>query len=433
MIDPQGLVQPDRVHRAAYLSPEVFALEQERVFAASWNFVAHASQLPEAGDYVTLDLAGQPLIVMRQPDSSIAVLANRCAHKGTQLLTQACGNAGRLLRCPYHAWTYRLDGSPLGIPLKAEYAGTRLDSCEAGRGLSRVASVSVYRGFVFVRLAGTGPSLQDYFGPALHWLDQMADRSPAGRLEVAGGIIRSTIRCNWKVYLENINDTVHPVSTHESAGKAAKAVWSEHGADADTPPPRDLEQMLPFASGMDYFARMDADIYPNGHSVLGISFSSHSGYGLPEGYREQLVQAHGAERAQQVLERSPQNVVLYPSMAVKSSPLAMRVIRPLAADRTLIEAWSFRAVGAPEDLLHQALAYNRNVFSPMSIIAHDDVHLFECIQHGLQADGNDWISLHRGYEEGEAAREGTVRCRGTNELLMRNQFRAWATMMGDAR
>ena len=82
---------------------------------------------------------------------------------------------------------------------------------------------------------------------------------------------------------------------------------------------------------------------------------------------------------------------------MKGSPQAIRVIRPLAADRTLVEAWSFRVEGAPDLLFERSMTYNRLVFSPMSMVAHDDVHLFESIQQGLRASSNDWVSLHRDF------------------------------------
>jgi len=106
----------------------------------------------------------------------------------------------------------------------------------------------------------------------------------------------------------------------------------------------------------------------------------------------------------------------------------MRVIRPLSANRTLIEAWSFRVAGAPDLLLERAMSYNRLVFSPMSVVAHDDVRIFESIQKGLRAEGNEWVSLHRGFDTAERSAT-TITTNGTNELLMRNQFRAWAKFM----
>jgi phenylpropionate dioxygenase-like ring-hydroxylating dioxygenase large terminal subunit len=425
----RALVQDDRVHRDLYLSQELFALEQERLFARTWLYVGHASQVPKAGDFWSLELAGRPVMMVRQPDGAVRVFYNRCAHKGSRLVSDESGNTGRFFRCAYHSWTYKLDGSPLALPLKAGYEGTRLAESESGRGLGEVGQVHVYRDFVFARLAQEGPSFGEYFGAVLPAIDNMVDRSPEGRLTVGGGVLRNIIHCNWKMYLENINDTVHPMSTHESATQAASALWQGRGPEEKKP--MAMEQILPFGSGYDFFDKMGGRVFANGHSVLGVNFSIHSNYAqLPE-YEAAMAAAHGAERAAEILQRSPQNSVFFPSLSVKGSPQAIRVIRPLAADRTLIEAWSFRAAGAPELLFERAMSYNRLVFSPMSVVAHDDVHLFESMQQGLRAEGNEWVSLHRNFDRAELG-EANLTTNGTNELLMRNQFRAWARFMAPA-
>ncbi|MBT2324428.1 Rieske 2Fe-2S domain-containing protein [Variovorax paradoxus] len=423
----QALVQDDRVHRDLYLSEEIFALEQERFFANTWLYVGHASQVPDSGDYWSLELAGRPVMMVRQPDGAVRVFYNRCAHKGTRLVTDESGNTGKFFRCPYHAWTYKLDGAPLAIPLKTGYEGTRLKECESGQGLTELKHTVVYRDFVFVRLSEHGPDFESYFGEVLGAIDNMVDRSPEGKLGVGGGVLRNIVHCNWKMYLENINDTVHPMSTHESATRAADALWQ--GRAPDEPKPMAMEQILPFGSGYDFFDKMGGRVFANGHSVLGVNFSIHSNYAQLPDYEAAMRGAHGDERAVEILQRSPQNSVLFPSLSVKGSPQAIRVIRPLAANRTLIEAWSFRAAGAPDLLFERAMGYNRLVFSPMSVVAHDDVHLFESIQQGLKAEGNEWVSLHRDFDPAELAQE-TITTNGTNELLMRNQFRAWAKYMG---
>ncbi len=425
----QGLVQDERVHRDLYLSQALFELEQERFFARTWQYVGHASEVPDAGDFKTLDIAGRKLLMVRHGDGQVRVLYNRCAHKGSQLVSDEYGNTGKFFRCPYHAWSYKLDGAPLGLPLKAGYEGTGLAASESSHGLSSVAGLAVYRDFVFVRLVSDGPGFEEYFGDILKAIDNMVDRSPQGRLTVAGGVLRNVVQCNWKMYLENINDTVHPMSTHESATQAAHELWNPQ--PEGTPKPMAMEQILPFGSGYDFFDRMGGRIYANGHSILGTNFSIHSSYAqLPE-YEQALRTALGEERANEVLQRSPQNAVLFPSLSVKGSPQAIRVIRPLAADKTLIEAWSFKAEGAPDLLLERSMSYNRLVFSPMSIVAHDDVHLFESMQKGLRGGPNEWVSLHRGYSADET-RNGTQDTNGTNELLIRNQFRAWARWMGES-
>jgi len=422
----RALVQEDRVHRDLYLSEELFALEQERFFANTWLYAGHASQVPNTGDYWALELAGRPVMMVRQADGAVRVFYNRCAHKGSRLVTDESGNAGKFFRCPYHAWTYKLDGAPLAIPLKAGYEGTRLKECESGRGLVELKNTAVYRDFVFVRLSDHGPGFEDYFGEVLGAIDNMVARSPEGRLAVGGGVMRNIIHCNWKMYLENINDTVHPMSTHESATQAADALWQGRGPEE--PKPMAMEQILPFGSGYDFFDKMGGRVFANGHSVLGINFSIHSNYAQLPDYEAAMREAHGAERAMEILQRSPQNSVLFPSLSVKGSPQAIRVIRPLAANRTLVEAWSFRAAGAPDLLFERAMTYNRLVFSPMSVVAHDDVHLFESMQLGLRGEGNEWVSLHRNFDPAELAQD-TISTNGTNELLMRNQFRAWVKYM----
>ena len=340
------LVQDDRVHRDLYTDADLFAQEQQRFFGRAWLFAGHGSQMPEVGDFITVSLSGQPVLLLRDAQGDIQAFFNRCAHKGSQLYTQAQGNVGKMLRCPYHAWSYRLDGQALARPLKDGYVGTGLDASPNGQGLTRLPGVHVYREFVFVRLSPEGLDFDTYFGDALRAIDNMVERSPVGRLEVAGGVLRNTMACNWKMYLENINDSVHPVSAHESASSVARQMWQQQPSGA--PMPMAMEQILPFANGYDFFDQMGARIHPQGHSLLGVNFSIHSAYAVLPEYQAALEAAWGVERTQEVLQRSPQNAVLYPSIALKGSPLSMRVIRPLAVDRTLVEAWSFRAVGAPD-------------------------------------------------------------------------------------
>lgn len=420
-----GLFVDNQIHRDAYISEEIFQLEQERVFARSWLYVGHESQVPAIGDYITLDLAGSPVIMIRHTDDSVRVLINRCAHKGAGVLSQPKGNAGRMLRCPYHAWCYKTDGSLLAVSLKAGYEDTGLDQSPASQGMSTPGGVATYRGFVFARLSNQGQSFHEYFGQALTALDNMADRSPQGELQIAGSCIRNIIRCNWKMYLENINDTVHPISVHESASATAGKV----GQEFQETDPTALEQLLPFGAGYDFYTKMGARTLPNGHSILGTKFSIHTGYADVPGYRQSLEQAHGESRAQEILSFSPQNVVFYPSLATKGSPQIIRVLRPLSAGLTQLEVWAFQPKGAPDIMLKRGLTYSRLVFSPTSVVAHDDIHLFESQQASLAAAGNPWVNLQRQFNPAEL---GAGDCQfedGNNELVMRNQHRAWHSML----
>jgi len=414
------------VHRDAYISEEIFELEMERLFARSWLYVGHESQVPDQGDYITLVLAGSPVIMLRHTDGSVRVVINRCAHKGARLLAEPSGNTGRALRCPYHAWTYRTDGSLLAVSLKGDYENTGFGHSEAAQGLSAPGGVQNYRGFVFARLSADGPGFHDYFGEALKTLDNMADRSPIGQLQIGKGCIRSVIRCNWKMYLENINDTVHPISTHESASATARKVGGQF-ADVD---PTAMEQLLPFGSGYDFYAKMGVRTLPNGHSIVGTKFSIHTDYSDIPGYQDQLEEAYGPERAMEIVSFSPQNVIFYPSLAAKGSPQIIRVIRPISAGLTQLEVWAFQPKEAPNIMLKRGLTYARLVFSPMSVVAHDDVHLFESQQKALAAAGNPWVNLQRQFDpDWEASHDSLGFEDGNNELAMRNQYKAWAAAL----
>lgn len=421
-----GLYQNGRVHRDAYISEEIFQLEMERLFARSWLYVGHESQVPNHGDYITLTLAGSPIIMLRHADGSVRVLINRCSHKAARLLAEPKGNTGRALRCPYHAWTFRTDGSLLAVSLKNDYEDTCFTDSEAAKGLSVPGGVHSYRGFIFARLSQHGLSFHDYFGEVLKALDNMADRSPLGQLQISQSCIRSVIRCNWKMYLENVNDSVHPISTHESASATARKVGEQY-TNVD---PTAMEQLLPFGSGYDFYSKMGARTLPNGHSILGTKFSIHTDYSDIPGYQQLLEEAYGVERAREIVSFSPQNVVLYPSLAAKGSPQIIRVLRPLSAALTQLEVWAFQPKGAPEIMLQRGLTYGRLVFSPMSVVAHDDVHLFESQQRALAAQGNPWVNLQRQYNpELESSNDDLSFEDGNNELMMRNQYKAWAAAL----
>ena len=422
-----ALVRDDAVHRDLYIDPEIFELEMAHLWPTTWTYVGHDSQVPNPGDYITADLGRQPVILIRDVDGRVNVLMNRCAHKGTKLLSAPTGNLKSVIRCPYHGWTYRFDGSLRAIPLVDGYEGTGLERTAANQGVVRVAQVENYRGFVFARPSGHGPAFHDYFGESLSSIDNMVDRSPEGRLEVAGGVLRYLHDCNWKMFIENLNDTMHPMVAHQSSAGTARDVWRAMQAPDDTPKPMVVEQFEPFVSNYKFFDDMGVKIYPNGHSYSGVNFSIHSAYSQVPGYFDALVKAYGEERAKEILAVNRHNTVYYPSLTIKGAIQAIRVARPLAADKTLIESWTFRLVGADE-LLQRTLTYSRLINAPTSVVGHDDLHCYRAIQLGLASTGNDWISLHRNHDaDAETNMAGVYN--GTSEISMRGQFRAWRERM----
>jgi len=423
----RALVRPDEVHRDVYLDREVFDLEMEQLWHHAWLYVGHDSQVPDAGDFYTTHLARDPVIMIRGSDGRVRVLPNRCAHKGTRLASAVSGKcAGGMLRCPYHGWTYRLDGTLRTVPLKSGYDGTAFASSPAAQGLPEVSSVN-YRGFVFARLSNTGPAFEDYFGESLSSIDNMVERSPEGRLEVAGGVLRYLHDCNWKMFVENLNDAMHPMVAHESSAGTAKRTWESVGTP-EGPAPMVIEQFVPFVNNYDFFEKMGVKVYANGHSYTGVNFSIHSKYSHIGEYERRMEQAYGAERARQILGEARHNTVYYPNLTIKGAIQAIRVARPLAVDKTLIESWTFRLVGAPDELLARTTTYSRLINAPTSMVGHDDLHCYRSIQEGLASSCNEWVSLHRNHSAAEAGGiAGTFGA--TNEAPMRGQYRAWAELM----
>jgi hypothetical protein len=138
---------------------------------------------------------------------------------------------------------------------------------------------------------------------------------------------------------------------------------------------------------------------------------------------------YGEERTAQILGMARHNTVYYPNLTIKGAIQAIRVVKPVSAGMSIVESWTFRLKGAPPELLQRTTMYSRLINSPFSVVGHDDLQAYRGMQAGLHASGNEWVSLHRNFEDGEAERSGEVTTVGTSELPMRNQYRSWARYM----
>ncbi|WP_024539213.1 aromatic ring-hydroxylating dioxygenase subunit alpha [Comamonas badia] len=423
----RALVREAEVHKDTYIDPEIFDLEMEHLFANTWVYVGHASQIPNKGDYYSTTVGLEPVVMVRHTDGSIRVLYNRCPHKGVKVAGETCGNTGKFFRCPYHAWTFKTDGSLLSIPFKQGYEKTEFSCCEASGGMAAVQAVQVYRDFVFCRLNPEGISFDDFFGKSLSTIDNMVDRSPEGKLQITGGVLRYINRCNWKMLVDNQTDTTHPMVVHESSAGTAASAWSK--APPGTLKPMAVEVFTPFVSSYEFFAEMGIRVWPHGHGHTGVSKSIHSDYSAIPGYLEQMEAAYGKERAHAILHENRHNTIYFPNLTMKGPVQTMRVFKPLAVDRTLVESWTFRLVGAPDMLLERTLMYNRLINAPTSVVAHDDTEVYERAQEALHSRGRDWMNLYRLYDKDEPRDDPQHETNGTNELQMRNQMRAWADFM----
>jgi phenylpropionate dioxygenase-like ring-hydroxylating dioxygenase large terminal subunit len=422
----RNLVQDIEVHRDVYIDQEIFELEMEHLFANTWVYVGHDSQVPNSGDYFGTTIGTQPVLMVRHTDGSVRVLYNRCPHKGTRITTETCGNTGKFFRCPYHAWSFKTDGSLLAIPLKKGYENTGFETSHAAQGMTPVRHVKNYRGFVFAKMNEGGLSFEEFFDESLSSLDNMIDRSPVGRLEVAGGVLRYMHNCNWKMLVENQTDTCHPMVAHESSAGTAIDVWKN--APPGTQKPMAVEIFAPFMSPYEFFENMGIRVWPNGHGHTGVSHSIHSDYSAVPGYFEQMVAAYGVDKANTILGENRHNTVYFPNIMIKGPIQLLRVFKPISANRTLVESWTFRLVDAPDMLLERTLMYNRLINAPTSVVGHDDLEMYERAQEGLLVNGNEWVNVQRLYDPSELGQESAV-TNGTTEWQMRNQFRAWAKFM----
>jgi phenylpropionate dioxygenase-like ring-hydroxylating dioxygenase large terminal subunit len=422
----RSLVREGEVHRDVYTDPEVFELEMEQLFGNTWVYVGHASQVPNVADFITTTIGIKPVVMVRHSDGSVRVLHNRCPHKGTRVANEMCGNAGRFFRCPYHAWSFRTDGSIAAIPLPQGYENTSFKQSAAAQGMVPVRNVYVYRDFVFARLSETGIGFAEYFGDSLSSLDNMIDRSPVGKLEVAGGVLRYFHRCNWKMLVENLTDTCHPMVAHESSAGIAIDVGKRQPEGSPRHPA--VEIYAPFMSSYQFFEGMGIRIWPNGHGHTGVSHSIHSDYSAIPGYFDQMVSAYGEERARAILDVNRHNTVYFPNMTMKGPIQALRIFKPVAVDKTMVESWTFRLVGAPDKLLERTILYSRLINAPTSPVGHDDLEMYERAQDSLHSDANPWVNMQRLYDPAETEQPTAV-TNGTTEWQMRNQFRAWSRFM----
>ena len=423
-----ALVQPHQVHRDTYVDREIYELEMKHLFRNVWVFVGHESQAPNKGDYITTQIGDQPVIMVRHKADELHVLFNRCPHKGTRIAIDRAGNTGKFFRCPYHAWSFKTDGCLLAIPLKKGYAETDFDAGEAKRGMKPVGAMHNYRGFVFARAADEGIGFEEYFGDSLSSLDNMVDRAPEGRLEVAGPPLRYMHKCNWKMLVDNQTDTCHPMVAHESSAGTAKRLFEESDWPEDKPKPMAMQIIVPFMSPYEFFEEMGIRTWPNGHGHTGVHHSIHSDYSQTSDYWNALVEAHGEEKAKSVLDENRHNTVYFPNIMVKGPIQQLRNFIPLGPDKTLVESYVYRLVGAPDYLLERNTMYNRMINAPTSIVGHDDLEMYERAQEGLHIDGLEWINLQRLYTGEEDYSVEAVE-NGTTERQMRNQMDAWARYM----
>jgi nitrite reductase/ring-hydroxylating ferredoxin subunit len=202
-------VHPAQGQIPAYIfsSPEVYELEMERIFPCCWLLVAHESEIPEPGDYVTRSLGPYPVIVVRGEDGKIRILLNVCRHRGMRVCRTDSGNSADFL-CPYHGFNYKNTGELIGVPFEKDSYGT-FDKSQHGLLAMKVDS---YHGLIFGAAPGREESLDRFLGGMKWYLDLYVKRAT---MTVTGPPQRWVVQSNWKLPSENFaSDAYHVPNTH---------------------------------------------------------------------------------------------------------------------------------------------------------------------------------------------------------------------------
>jgi Rieske 2Fe-2S family protein len=202
-----------------FVSPEIFARERERIFARQWVLVGHQSQLAEAGDFLLAAVAEESFVVIRDQRSVIRGFYNVCRHRGARLKEDACGHASAI-QCPYHAWTYALDGRLIGAPNMDQVPGFDKDDYSL-----HAVNLALWEGFIFVNLADLRNAstqrasyvpLEEWFAPLAgkfsHW--NLPKLRSAKRIEY-------DVRANWKLIFENYSECYHCPGVHPQLQKVS--------------------------------------------------------------------------------------------------------------------------------------------------------------------------------------------------------------------
>jgi len=419
------LVRGSEVSRRIYLDPEVFDQEMERIFANTWVYVGHESQVAQSGDYITTTIGTRPVILSRDEDGALNLLYNRCIHRGATVCQDTRGNAN-YFRCLYHGWTYRNDGALTGVPFPKGY-GDRIGELR-DRGLERIEHLESRHGFIFAHAGDPARTIDEHLEPAVPFLERFNASVPGNGVILAEPPYRYRYDGNWKYQLENAVDGYHPSIVHQSF---MKVVGRRTGDQANPYKSDDGPvRVRSLANGHTVLDLMKARNASQRQADFGDSYLARARM-TPGG--EQLVarlEAElGSEQAAASLEGDNDfNLAIFPNLMLIQSQV--RVITPVAVDRTEITGWATIGDGA-HPLVNQLRMRMQEVFNgPAGFGSPDDLEMFDRCQDGLASGTGDDVLFWRGVQREETEADGMVVGRGSDETPFRTMYAEWARHMG---
>jgi phenylpropionate dioxygenase-like ring-hydroxylating dioxygenase large terminal subunit len=421
--DYASLAKEDRVHSSVFTDEAIFEDEMDRIFHKTWLFALHESEIPNTGDFKTLKLGRYPVIAVRDQNGEVQLLINRCRHRGAQVCESPNGNA-KSFQCWYHGWTYDTKGDLVGVTGEEAYH----DSFDPKQnGLTKLARVGNYKGFIFASHAEEGQSLDDYLGPTKKFIDIMIDVSPVSEIEVKPDVVSKTMyRGNWK---QIGMDGYHPHYVHVSVFKIFSKRKSTTGSAVGA-----IHLEDPFSDGSPSLTRA----FPNGHSALDFRFQRlpHAEDNIAElqqtedgrKYVEDMIARYGKETAEELIAyHGDPHLGVFPNLQLIHDHI--RVIIPISPSETQVLMYPVLLKGVGQEINSKRLRSHEAFYGPASNGSPDDAEIFERVQRGLQGDKDPWILLGRGINREQTDADGTVSARISDEVTQRAQLLEWKRLM----
>lgn len=225
-----------RIPDWVYTDPVIYQMEVEKIFhGPNWNYVGLEAEIPQSGDFIRSFVGPTAVILSRDEEDNVNVFLNRCSHRAAEFCRELRGNNKEFV-CPYHQWTYDLEGNLSGIPFRRGVAGKGglpKDFDSSAHSLTKL-KVTMRNGVIFASFSDDVPSLEDYLGPRL--LEEFDATFDGRKLKVIG-YYRNTVPGNWKLYHENLKDPYHATLLHTFlvsfgllvAGNKAEMICDETG------------------------------------------------------------------------------------------------------------------------------------------------------------------------------------------------------------
>ena len=195
-----------------YGNQEFHELEHRYIFQTSWNVLCHLSDIPNVGDYQAMDIHGERVFGIRAEDQNIRVFYNVCRHRGHALVAGSKGSARPVIRCPYHSWTYCLDGRLRAISAREGSTKIKLSQLPKDKFNLRELESEIYLGFIWFRFVAGGPSVRDRFAPVADELELLK----FDRIEPHRDHYEYDLGCDWKTVMDNFNECYHCPAGHPS-------------------------------------------------------------------------------------------------------------------------------------------------------------------------------------------------------------------------